>query len=360
MFKNKTSLFFLFFLVIVTVSNCQEGIKTTDSLAIALSQLNDGPYVFIEENQLIEKNIIKGEVITKTLKADVFSSKFPPDPVEFKDIKKIAAFSDLHGQYDLAVELLINNNIIDEDLNWNFGKGHLVIVGDIFDRGPQVNEILWLIFKLEQQAIDNGGRVHYLLGNHEYMVLHGDLRYIHEKYTLTEKLLDKEYQELYGNSTVLGRWLRSKNTIVRINDNVFVHGGVSKKFMENNDFSLKIINDIMRNSIERSKKDMKESDFYKTYYGKKSLIWYRGYFNDDLKEEEIDEILEIVDTDHVVVGHCSNKKVVQLYHQKIFGVDSSIKKGKYGEILWIKNDHYSRRTLEGKKKEFKEKEKAKK
>ena len=102
---------------------------------------------------------------------------------------------------------------------------------------------------------------------------------------------------------------------------------------------------------------MKATDFYKTYYGKKSLIWYRGYFNDDLKEEEISEILELINSEHVVVGHCSNKKVVQLYHQKIFGVDSSIKKGKYGEILWIKNNHYSRRTLKGKKKEFKDKKK---
>mgnify|MGYP000543923825 FL=1 len=356
MFKNKTSLIFFFFLVIVTFSYSQEGTKTTDSLAIAISKLNDGPYVFIEENQLIEKNIINGEVITKTLKSDAFDTEFPPDQVVFNDIKKIAAFSDLHGQYDLGVELLKNNNIIDENGNWDFGKGHLVIVGDVFDRGPKVNEILWLIFKLEQQAIKQGGRVHYLLGNHEYMVLHGDNRYIHKNYVLSSKVLEKEYQELYDNNTVLGRWLRSKNTIVQINENVFVHGGVSKKFISKNDFTLEKINAIMRSSIERTKEEMKITDFYKTYYGKKSLIWYRGYFNDDLKEEEIDEILDLMDIEHVVVGHCSNKKVVQLYHQKIFGVDSSIKKGKYGEILWIKNDHYSRRTLEGKKKEFKEKE----
>ncbi len=350
--KYKTGLFLLFLFVFITNSNSQEGIKTTDSLALQLSKLNDGPYIFIEENLFIEKNIINGEVITKTLKPDAFATEFPTDPAVFNDINKIAAFSDLHGQYDLGVELLKNNNIIDEQLNWDFGRGHLVIVGDVFDRGPKVNEILWLIFKLEQQAKSKGGRVHFLLGNHEYMVLHGDLRYIHEKYVLTEKLLDKEYQEFYDNNTVLGRWLRSKNTLVKINENIFVHGGVSKKFITKNDYSLEKINAIMRSSIDRSKEEMKTTDFYKTYYGKKSLIWYRGYFNDDLKEEEIDQILDLMDIDHVVVGHCSNKKVVQLYNQKIFGVDSSIKKGKYGEILWIKNNHYSRRTLKGKKKEF--------
>lgn len=342
--------------MVFTISNGQDVIKTTDSLAIQLSKLNDGPFVFIEENQLIKKNIIQGKVITKTLNLEAFDTIFPPDQTVFNNIKKVAAFSDLHGQYDLTVELLINN-IIDEQFSWDFGKGHLVIVGDVFERGPKENEILWLIFKLEQQALNQGGLVHFLLGNHEYMVLHEGLRYIHENYELSSKVLEKKYDEFYDINTVLGRWLRSKNTVVKINNDVFVHGGVSKKFIAKNDFSLEKINAIMRASLDRTKEEMKATDFYKTYYGKKNLIWYRGYFNDDLKEEENLEILELINSEHVVVGHCSNKKVVQLYHQKIFGVDSSIKKGKYGEILWIKNNHYSRRTLRGKKKEFKDKKK---
>ena len=94
----------------------------------------------------------------------------------YKNVKKVAALSDIHGQFDLAVKLLVNNKIIDKKLNWRFGKGHLVIAGDIFDRGPKVHETLLLIYKLAQQAKKKGGRVHFLLGNHEYMVLHNDLR----------------------------------------------------------------------------------------------------------------------------------------------------------------------------------------
>ena len=44
----------------------------------------------------------------------------------------------------------------------------------------KVNEILWFVYDLEGQAKEKGGRVHYLLGNHEYMVLYNDLRYIHD------------------------------------------------------------------------------------------------------------------------------------------------------------------------------------
>ena len=319
----------------------------------ALSNFSDGPYVFIENNQLIEKSIVNGKVSSKVLKSAAHDTIFTPQADTYKNIKNVVALSDIHGQYDLAVKLLKNNKIIDHELNWSFGKGHLVIVGDIFDRGDKVNDMLWLVYNLEAQAKKAGGRVHFLLGNHEYMVLHKDLRYIHEKYRITSKLLDLSYDELYGKNTVLGRWLRSKPTIIKINNDVFVHGGISKDFLSKNEFKISQLNNIMRQSLSRSKAEMKSTDFYKIYYGSKSLIWYRGYFRDNLNESEIDDLLKLVNSDHIVVGHCSNNEVVQLYNNKIYGVDSSIKRGKYGEVLFITDHRYYKGTLDGKKIEFK-------
>ena len=66
------------------------------------------------------------------------------------------------------------------------------------------------------------------------MILQKDLRYINEKYKLSSKLIGLKYDELYSNQTILGRWLRSKSTIIKINDNVFVHGGISKNFIIQN------------------------------------------------------------------------------------------------------------------------------
>ncbi|SED17442.1 Calcineurin-like phosphoesterase [Tenacibaculum sp. MAR_2009_124] len=318
------------------------------------TNLTDGPYVFIENEQLIEKNIINGKVISKKLAEGTYPLHFRNEKSTFQNIKKVVAFSDIHGQYDLAIKLLKNNKIVDKNLNWNLGKGHLVIVGDIFDRGPKVNEMLWLIYKLEQQAKKKKGKVHFLLGNHEYMVLFGDDRYVNKKYQKTCKLLNKEYKDLYGKQTVLGRWLRSKSTILKIDGNSFVHGGISKKFISNG-YNHEKVNQTMRNSIDRSKKEMRATEFYATYFGKYGPIWYRGYFRDNLAESEIDSILNGTNSDHIVVGHCSNKEVVQLYNHKIFGVDSSIKRGKYGEVLFIKNGKkFSKGTLKGKKKKFKE------
>lgn len=314
------------------------------------ADLNDGPYLFIEEGALIEKRIVNGEVLTNRLEPEIYPTEFTPDQAAFKDIDTLAVLSDIHGQYDLAVELLTNNGVIDADGNWDFGTGHLVVVGDIFDRGDKVNEALWLIYQLEQQAKASGGGVHFTLGNHEFMVLLHDLRYVHKKYDATCELLDLEYPELYGTNTVMGRWLRSRNTVLRINDNLYVHGGLSKKFLDRTDLPIDSINSIMRASIDRSKEDMKSTDHYKTYFGGKGPIWYRGYFEDELKDKKVSAILERTNSEHIIVGHCSNETIVHLYDHKIYGVDSSIKKGEYGELLLIEGDTYRRMTLEGEKK----------
>ena len=346
--KNSYLIIFIATIFSITSVTSQE----TDEPFLDITNFSDGPYVFISNNKLIEKKILNGKVTSKVLEPTLYDTIFTSQKSIYKNVENIAALSDIHGQYDLAIEILKNNGIINSNLDWNSGKGHLVIVGDVFDRGPKINEMLWLLYKLEIQAKEKGGRLHFLLGNHEYMVLHKDLRYVHDRYKIATKLLGLEYDELYGNQTIIGRWLRSKSTIIKINNSIFVHGGVSEEFIAENGIDLSNTNQIMRSSIERSKQEMKSTDFYKTYYGKKSLIWYRGYFYDNLVDTDISKILTQVNSEHIVVGHCSNKEVVQLYDHKIFGVDSSIKKGTYGELLFIKNKQFYRGTLDGKQIKF--------
>lgn len=338
--------YLFFLLLLITASNIigQQHVmdKKTDN-----KTLNDGPYIFIEKDKLVEKKVVNGNLIFKDLKPNSYDTIFNIEKSTFKKKKNVVVLSDIHGQYDLAVELLKNNKIIDENLNWRYTNGHLVIVGDIFDRGPKVNEMLWLVYKLEKQAKEKNGKVHFILGNHEYMILHGNLKYINEKYKKVSEVLGINYPELYGKQTIMGRWLRSKSTIIKIGDNTFVHGGISKRFLSTG-YDIKETNKIMREAIDKD--NVKFTDYYKKYFGKNGPIWYRGYFRDNLKDSEISDILQEVYSEHIVVGHCSNEHVMQLYDYKILGVDSSIKKGKYGELLFIKSGRkYYRGTLQGEK-----------
>ena len=83
------------------------------------------------------------------------------------------------------------------------------------------------------------------------------------------------------------------------------------------------------------------------YYGTKSLIWYRGYFEENFTFTDISKILKLVDADHIVVGNTTNEQVAQLFNNRIFVVDSGLKRGKYGEVLIIKNNRFFRGTLSG-------------
>lgn len=314
---------------------------------------NDGPYIFIETNKLIEKKIINGKVISSELSIANYDTLYFPDKSIYKNVSNIAVLSDIHGQYDLTVKLLKNNNIINSDLDWIFGKGHLVIVGDIFDRGDKVNEILWLIYILEIQAKNKGGQIHYLLGNHEYMILYNDLRYVNNKYILSAKLMNLEHYELFDEQTVIGRWLRSKSTIVKINNIIFTHGGISEEFLSYAGTDLDKINDTMRKSItdliklRKSRSNDKANGFYNIYFGSESLIWFRGYFKDIYTNEIVSNILSKFTSDHIVVGHTTKNKVVNLFKGKVIGVDTGLKRGSYGEILLIKNGQFFSGTLNG-------------
>lgn len=340
--------FAVLFLSIILFSNViAQNPEDSANERIESTEINDGPYIFIEKNKLIEKNIVRGKVVDKNLSPAAYDTIYKPEKAVFKNVDKIAAISDFHGQFDLGVEIMKNNKIIDEDLNWDFGEGHLVIVGDIFDRGDQVNELLWLVYKLEDQAEKQGGKVHFVMGNHEYMILNKDFRYINEKYETVAELLDLEYDELYSNKTVLGRWLRSKPMILKINDILYVHGGFAEDFLDKVDFDIEAINDRMSKAIDRSKTEMKETDFYKTYFRTPAPIWYRGYFQDTLEAQEITTILKKTEAERIIVGHTSHDKIVNLYDNRIFGVDSDIKKGKDGELLLILRGKFYRGTREG-------------
>ena len=343
----KRTLYLFFLITFISFGQKKISLPQKHTVDFQYPSISDGPYVFIEEDHLLRKSIKNGVVSSERLEKDNFNTEYFPNPAIFNNINKIAALSDIHGQYDLLIELLKNNKIIDEDLKWIFGDGHFVIVGDVFDRGDKVNEVLWFLYDLEIQAKKKGGYVHFLLGNHEYMILQNDLRYIHTKYHKTPFLLGIEYKELYGKNTVIGRWLRSKPTIIKINDIMFTHGGISKEFFSSVDFDLEKINRDMRESIDLSIDEMVSNNFYNIYFGEKSLTWYRGYYYHDITDKQLNKLLDKIEAKRIVVGHSSNDNILEFYDNIIYCVDSSMKLGKYGEILLIKNNVFYRGTLDG-------------
>ncbi|QXP78839.1 MULTISPECIES: metallophosphoesterase [Winogradskyella] len=346
---------------------------------------DEGPYVFFKNDSLLSINYIKGdrkngfELETKTSKVDssvdlkcyypldstsfnfVANTNFEVPASIYSDSLKILAISDIESNYKTFRNFLINSAVIDQELNWTFGKNHLVLVGDFIDRSYFTTQVLWFIYKLEQDAKSKGGNVHYILGNHEIMNMQGDHSYSKSKYNHVASILGKKQFEFYDKNSFIGRWLKSKNTIELINGNLFVHGGISPK-LENTELNIDELNQLIR------------ENYYKPYFPKKngektqelltssitSPYWYRGYFKNDLSQEEIDIVLNKFNAKAVIVGHTIQSKVNRTYNGKVIGIDVKHPQDYYeyfptitSEGLLIKNGKYYRVFENGETEEMK-------
>jgi len=234
-------------------------------------------------------------------------------------------FGDVHGQCDTLVKFLINNHIIDKSLRWCFGKGHIVFLGDIFDRGEKVTEALWLLYRLENEAAQEGGGVHLLLGNHEIMNLFDDNRYLADKYFYLFEKLHLDYHEYYSKKTIMGQWLRSKNAILKINDILFVHGGIHPDLLKYN-VSLDSVNYSINKYLVSRHPGKLQSPLIDFLVSAKGPFWYRGMVpfegsQNCLSGQEVDQILAYYKVNVIMVGHTTLSHITSFYSGKVYGLD---------------------------------------
>jgi hypothetical protein len=261
------------------------------------------------------------------------------EPDVFDGIPRILAVSDIHGEYEALVSLLVNAGVVDKELKWSWGKGHLVVLGDIFDRGDRVTECLWLVHRLEREAREADGRVHYLLGNHETMVMRGDLRYVHDKYlngiAKTSGIL---YQDLFGPAMELGRWLRARPMAIRLNGVLFVHGGIGPGVLERG-LDLRTINTRAREGIDLRSYEFVFRDMPGFLFQSEGPLWYRGYHRSNgypkATEEYVRSVLDRFQASAVVVGHTDIGEIQSLYGGLVFGIDVDVEElAEFQALLW--------------------------
>lgn len=250
---------------------------------------------------------------------------------------RILAVSDIHGRFDTLLTLLKAQQVIDEDLCWRFGKGHLVVGGDVMDRGPQVTEAYWFLRGLETAAQKAGGRVHVLLGNHEAMVLNGDVRYVNSKYLrLREGWPDLSAQ--MGPDSELGRWLRSRPALLKLGFFLFVHGGLSPDYRAGAK-SLERLNEEVSAVLGKDPKGVSATAAAILASG--GPLWYRGLLPNggrpQASEEEVQSLLKAFGAKAFVVGHTTLPQVGVFHGGRVYGIDAGIKDGRPGEVwLWEK------------------------
>ncbi len=310
------------------------------------------------------------------------SSRAKDIQCEWSGVTRIVAVGDLHGAYEYFVEILQGTNLVDENLSWIGGKTHLVQIGDVLDRGNKPRDIFDLAIRLEKEAEAAGGKVHMLNGNHEemnlantafdrkgYVTPHQFLQFLPEKFRLKqekkfrkkagslssesstsngdfleewEEIIDKyldaprslgrlsyfkNLNELYGD------WIIGHNVVIKINDIVFVHGGINETFSR---WKLKEINetyrmelDDLRQAIHKNRPPKIPSYDRRIYNMPNGPLWYRTLASEESEvlTNLVERILNNLQANHIVVAHTPQlfgKEGMKRYGGKVWIIDTGI------------------------------------
>ena len=255
-----------------------------------------------------------------------------PDTVAAGAKQPLFVVADTHGEYAILAGMLMKQGVVDDTLRWKFGRGRLVILGDVFDRGDHQLEILWLLYELEAQARKAGGAVYFVLGNHETMAMRGDLRYLHPKYRDSAQLLGVEsYSRLFDAGSVLGQWLRSKPAVLKLNGYLCLHGGISLALVERK-LALEAINRGVRAGLDAGEPD-------EFLFGESGPLWYRGYFPAESGQPaptsaDIDRIRKHFGVETILVGHTRVPTITPLYQGRVIAVQVYPKLDSFGNPIF--------------------------
>ena len=257
------------------------------------------------------------------------------------DVKRIVAVGDVHGEFEQFAAVLRFAGMIDAKGNWSGGQTHLVQTGDVLDRGPDSRKAMDLLMKLERQAEQAGGRVHALIGNHETMNIYGDLhdtspgefaafrdqnsvklrqQYYKQHVDEIQKApppsglpaFDDDYRKRWesqfplgyfehrqqlGPDGTYGKWIRSHNAVIKINDMVFLHGGISPRYVATP------ISEINRRVLAELEDPSKLQG--SILVDEEGPLWYRGLAQGDQRAlaPQVETVLRNLGAARIVIGH---------------------------------------------------------
>jgi len=321
----------------------------------------DGPYVFYRGKQIVVKSVSKKDTVVSvhTQKfaqksvvplycsvvetGDTFSfqlkKRLDIEEYHYDQPAKMLVISDIEGNFTAFKTMLLSAGVINNQFKWTFGSGHLVLLGDMVDRGLSVTECLWLIYKLENEATEAGGKVHFILGNHEVLNLAGNAQYVRKKYIENASIIGEPFERWFDNNSELGRWMRTKNAIEKIGDYVFCHGGISLELIQTG-LTLLGINKISRQYLGIPYEEINNEDANAVFDVKTGIFWHRNLAKGISTNDAAQKAVDFVGAKKIVLGHTLQNDITAYYGGKIICIDlyheENLRQG-FVKTLWIED-----------------------
>ena len=266
-------------------------------------------------------------------------------------VARVVIIGDLHGDYAKFHDQLRQAGLIDGRDNWSGGLTHLVQLGDVPDRAPDTRKILDLLIRLEPQARRAGGYVHALIGNHEAMNMEGDFRYTtpaefaafadrdsprrrdayYEAVVAALKahppaeglpVFDAAHRAAFDAAHPLGwvehaaawsaqgpygRWVLTHPAVIRIDDTLYLHGGIGAEFQP---FDIDTLNKAVTAALRHEPEAA--GGPHDILWNEQGPLWYRGMAQNDEAAESanVAAALSRHGVRRIVLGHTKRYSMV--------------------------------------------------
>jgi hypothetical protein len=266
-------------------------------------------------------------------------------------VARVVVIGDLHGDYAKFRDILAQAGLINARGAWRGGATHLVQLGDVPDRAPDTRRILDLLIRLEPQARRAGGQVHALIGNHEAMNMEGDLRYttpgefaafadresprrrdayytryvaalqaqppadglpvfdaaFRAKFDAEHPLGWMEHRLAWSPAGVYGRWILTHSAVIRIDDTLYLHGGVGPEFVA---FDAVAMNKAVVAALRHEPEAV--GGPHDILWNPQGPLWYRGMAQNDEAAESphVAAALSRYHVRRIVIGHTKQYPMV--------------------------------------------------
>jgi hypothetical protein len=299
------------------------------------------------------------------------------DATHWEGVDRIVAIGDVHGDYAHYLAALNGAGLVNDRGHWIGGATHLVQTGDIPDRGPDTRRILLHLQALAREAEKAGGHVHALMGNHEAMNVTGDLRYVTEgEYAafadkgsakrrdayfaaVLAKMkqddpaafaaLPADYRATWDREHPLGwleqraawdprwhgpadlyQWVLQEPVAIRIDDLLFVHGGIGGDYCAQ---SLEALTTAAHAALRAA--DPAAAGILEDPQGP---LWYRGLAGVAPAPPlaTVDAMLERYGVRHIVIGHTPTGGVIwPRLDGRVVQVDVGMTPAYGGHVAWL-------------------------
>lgn len=297
--------------------------------------------------------IIKGGKMNSDFEKDYkkYCEIYTHTPTIIPACERIIVLGDIHGDYQLAINLLKIAKVITvngDDIKWSGNKTIVVQVGDQIDRCRPLNDdkldcsnpittlndedsdikILKLFTDLDKEARKNGGMVISLIGNHELMNTQGYLTYVSQegingfknyvdkknpemKFSDGKKARKHAFEPGHEYGVFLGC---TRMPAVIIGSNIFVHGGIINQIIDHLNISDRSNLENINIGVKKWLMgiiDMDQIGEILNVPSEKSLFWNRVLgkiepgkeYDEPTCSKNIDRVLSVLKVSNIIIGH---------------------------------------------------------